>query len=171
MKADLIGVHMPTTYSHFGILLFAQGNWSERDGNEVYDLFRKKDYGDAFWTRDSNTNCDLCRQAFAILGEIKGNNDGIVLVGGHDVDMFEVPGILELARFFSSETRIKKFIFFQGGPIKRRTRGGKQQEEIILQERLKPMKVSSKEFIEILEQGEFEEEILYEVTRDYKFGK
>ena len=154
---------VPISYLHFGSLVFAQGKWDQKDRNGVMEIVRAhhRDLPNLYRT-NFPTSCDLCTQIHDIFQEIKRNNDGVMYIGHTNLELDE---ILLVTKLFMEDDRIKKFYFFQGGPVKR-TEVGKKHN---IRERLTPKKCTKSEFIEILKNKRFEEEILYEITKDYFF--
>ncbi len=154
---------LPFSYLHYGILIFAQGVWAEREKQGIIDKknTRHRDLPNVYRT-NFPTSCNLCTQIHEIFVEIKGNNDGLMYVGHTNLELAEIELITTL---FMTEQKVKKIYFFQGGPVKR-TEVGKKQN---LRERLIPKKCNVSDFIEILNDKKFEEEILYEVTKDSYF--
>ncbi len=168
---------MPRTahYSHFGILFLAQGAWTSSDEEEIKANLVKVDLGvggPGVFFSSFPTNCDLCNQTREIFEDLQGKNIGFYKIGGHDLDIFELPGIQALAGFFEKETRIKKMYFFQGGPVE--VFGAPNQKRktapVVLRERLSNQRVAIQKFVRLLETGKFQEEVLYEIVRDYEFS-
>lgn len=159
------------SYMHYGVLLFAQGTWSEKDRKQVNELLLnhpKSQSDELFLVKGSYpSNCDLCNQIHEIFSAILGKNDGMMFFT-HDI-WLEISGIKLLTELIGTSEKVKKFYIFQGGPIERNalSKGKftkmKLIKEIILKDRLKFQKVTKKEFFEILDANGFEEEILYEV--------
>jgi len=163
------------SYMHYGVLIFAQGTWSDQERNEV----REKLFHDAKSQSDElylvqgtypSSDCNICNQIHDIFEDLLGKNPGMMFYT-HDI-WLELSGMKLLTKLIFDSDKVKKFYIFQGGSIERsaihqRKFGRiKLLEEIILKERLTLRKVTKSEFLKILDENEFEEEILYEVIRD-----
>jgi hypothetical protein len=161
------------SYMHYGVLLFAQGTWNDKDRKKVHEMLSShpKSQSDELYLFQGAypSNCKICNQIYELFSEILGKNDGMMFYT-HDI-WLEISGMKLLTELVFKSEEVKKFYIFQGGPIERSAMSKgkfirmKLIEEIILKERLKPQKVTKKEFLEILDTDRFEEEILYEVVR------
>ena len=155
------------SYMHYGVLIFAQGSWRERDKEFVMQIVRnhKRDLPNLYRS-DSPTSCDVCIQIHDIFNEIKGKNDGI-LYTTHQL-FLETKEMILITNLMLDDNndKVKKIYIFQGGPVKRAER-----LKINLSERLSNKNVTRADFLKILEEGKFEEEVIYEVIRKKYYSR
>ncbi|MFW9993483.1 MAG: hypothetical protein ACFFD4_15675 [Candidatus Odinarchaeota archaeon] len=162
------------SYEHYGILVFAQGTWREKDKESLLRKIGQRNIHNLY--RSSlPTNCYLCNQIYDIFEEIRGMNDGIIYVAHA---FLEPDAMKEFTDIVLGDERVKKFFLFQGGLVKDkkgnpvvRKKGSppimrRRYHKVDLKERLMLKKCTKSEFIEILEEKEFQYEILYEVTKE-----
>lgn len=151
------------SYHHYGILVFAQGAWSEKDKESLLAKVREeKRQGKLpnLYKVNFPTSCDRCTQIHNIFEEIRRQNDAIEYIS-HDL-WLEIPEIKKFTEIMFDDDKLKKLYIVQGGPVKR-TEVGKK---IDLRARFSPKKNTKTEFLKILNDEKFEEEVLYEVIRD-----
>lgn len=150
------------SYLHYGILVFAQGAWREKEKVSLEEkINQKKREGELpnLFRYTSPFNCDLCNQINDLFEEIKGKNDGIMYFAHENLELDEIKMFTNL---IIDDEMVKKMYMFQGGPVERSKIG----KEINLRERLTPKSCGKSEFVKILEDNEFQLEILYEITKD-----
>lgn len=164
------------SYEHYGILIFAQGAWKEKDKVSVIKNINQLNI-DYLYRASLPNNCDICNQIHDIFAEIKGKNDGIMYVAHA---YLETDSIKKLADHVLDNELVKKIYLFQGGPMKhkkgrpvisnRNIREIKvkrrKYQDVILKERLISEKYTKSDFIKLLEQNGFQFDVLYEITRD-----
>ncbi|MHA2084245.1 MAG: hypothetical protein ACXAEB_06780 [Candidatus Thorarchaeota archaeon] len=143
------------SYQHYGILVFPQGVWHEKDIEALGTKIGKAHIEDLYRT-NFPTDCDLCNQLKDIFDEIKRNNKGLMYISSAHL---WPEAIVKFTNLALDEDKVKKFYFFQGGPVKYK------KERVVLRERMTPKRVTKDEFIKVLEIDDLQDEILYEVIR------
>jgi len=158
------------SYAHYGVLLFPQGAWADRDETSVREMVKSNHRETPNLFKSSYpSSCNYCNQIHELFQEILGKNKGLIYCG--HVIYLEFDEMKIIANFLDNE-KVKKIYLFQGGPLQRdevsvRSSGRIKSKEIIIKDRLKPLKVMKSEFLQILEQEKFEQEILYEIVMKY----
>ncbi len=163
------------SYLHYGVLVFAQGKWREQDYLEIskklHDESVKNNIDDLpLYESNPSDYCKICDQIYHLLTELLGDNDGLKY-SAHQL-MIENNGMKILVETCFNLDKIKKIFIFQGGKIERKdyniTKFGSPalKNPINLKERLKNMKISKTEFLNLLQEEKFEEDVLYEIIRD-----
>ncbi|MHA1449603.1 MAG: hypothetical protein ACTSP4_09315 [Candidatus Hodarchaeales archaeon] len=157
------------SYEHYGILVFAQGAWREKDRESLIRKVGQANILDLYRYTLPN-NCYLCNQIFEIFSDLQGKNSGIMYVAHA---YLEPEAIIEFTELVLSDELVKKFFLFQGGPVKKiradPKRKHRKYHEVILKDRLKREKYPESVFLELLRENSFQMEVLYEVTRNNYF--
>ena len=166
-------------YEHFCILIFAQGTWKETDKVSVRNLIRGKvrsmkevsyNIFDKLTYRDQMpiyADCHLCQPIYKMFEEFKGNNDGILYQGHHYLipeDDFD--DLKCLANLIISHNQVKKFylLYLDGFREIKRTILDKMNLEQF-KEKLKFKKCTINDFILIIDNNNFKDRTVYEITK------
>lgn len=110
------------TYEHFCLIIFAQGNWNEKDRESIrsplrdkhnektdspYPLFTKLIYREKM---PKYADCKLCQPIYELLMELKGTNEGIIFQGHHYlIPEDDMEDMKELTDLILSNDNVKKF--------------------------------------------------------------
>ena len=159
------------SYMHYGVLLFPQGAWSEKDEDSVRKMVKDNhEQTQNLFYSSYPSNCDYCNQIHKIFHEILGKNKGLIYVG--HVIYLEDDEMKVIANFLDHD-KVKKIYLFQGGILEKnkdvtlKKSGRIQSKDIVIKDRLKPLKVSKEEFQSIIDEKKFEEETFYEIIKAF----
>ena len=169
------------TYEHLCILIFAQGTWKESDKISILNPLRKerKLYPDdpyPFFLKlthqeeePSYGDCSLDPLIYQILKQIQGKSDGILFLGHHYLvfpdDIF---GLKKFTDLVLSHKKVKKFYLLyldSLGEIKRTIIS--KFDFSTLKNMLSFEKCTQPAFLELLDNNEFQERVIYEVSKKY----
>jgi hypothetical protein len=166
-------------YEHFCVLIFAQGTWKETDRDSVRSLIREKvksvkeasyNIFDKLTYREQMpiyADCHLCQPIYKMFEEFKGNNDGILYQGHHYLipeDDFD--DLKCLANLIISHNKVKKFyiLYIDGfGEIKRTILNNMNLEQF--KEKLIFKKCAINDFLLLIDNNNFENRTVYEITK------
>lgn len=159
------------SYLHYGVLLFPQGAWTDKDEESVKKMVRDdhKETPNLFQS-SYPSNCNYCNQTHELLQGLLGKNKGLIYVG--HVIYLENDEMKVIAKFLDHK-KVKKIYLFQGGPLQRneisvKSSGRIKSKDIVIKDRLKPLKVTKIEFYKIIDETKFEEEVIYEIFKTHK---
>ena len=167
------------TYEHFCLIIFAQGNWNEKDRQSIRSRLRdkrneKKDLPYPLFTKlvyreekPKYADCKLCEPIYDMLMELKGSNDGIIYQGHHYlIPEDDMEDIKDLADLILGDNKVKKFylLYFDSFHEIKKT--------IIptitlndLKEKMTTKKCKIEVFKEIIDEKKFQSRIIYEVLK------
>lgn len=168
------------TYEHLSILIYAQGTWKESDRLSVLDPLRKerKLYPDdpypfilklTLRTKEPNySDCNLDPLIYQIMKQIQGNTDGILYLGHHYLTLpDDILGMKKFTDIVMGHKKVKKFYLLyidSLGEIKRTIIS--KFDFAALKNMVSFEKYTRSAFLELLDNNEFKERVIYEVTRE-----
>jgi len=166
-------------YEHFCVLIFAQGTWNDKDRESILNPLQEKHNEQRdnpyhlylkLTRRDSMpqySDCQLCRPIYEMLEELKGQNDALLFQGHHYLIIEDdVEDLKDLAKFLLSKDKVKKvYVLYLDSfkEIKRTVISTMSLQD--LKEKVAQKRVSTSEFIKILQENSFSSRTIYEITK------
>ncbi len=166
-------------YEHFCVLIYGQGQWSERDRQSIEQPIRKvittytPDQYPFFLKLTKRTepfspgSCTICGPASDLLQELKGQADGIIYLGHHYIiPEDDLEDMATFIRMVFDNEKVKKMymLYFDGfGEVKKTELSQWNLETLKLHIETKTCNKS--QFLTDLESGKFENRVLYEIVK------
>ena len=166
-------------YEHFFVLIFAQGNLNDKERESLLKPLREKhneQRDDPYHLflkltrRDSvpeYSDCQLCRPIYELLEEIKGQNDVLLFQGHHYLILEDdIEDLKDLVNLVLSKDSVKKlYLLYLDSfkEIKKTVINNMNLQD--LKEKLAQKRVSTSEFIDILDENNFSSRTIYEITK------
>ncbi|HEC37778.1 MAG TPA: hypothetical protein ENI29_06045 [bacterium] len=166
-------------YEHFSVLIFAQGTWKEKDRERVKKPIREKHDDTSenpypFFSKltlrrnpPEFADCPLCHRLYELFKEFTGPNDFILYQGHHYLIMEEdMEDMEELVKIILSNDKVKKiFILYIKGFSSIKTTEIHSMKLDDLKRKLRFQKYNYKDFLKILSNNTFEDQVVYQVLK------
>ncbi len=166
-------------YEHFCVLIFAQGTWNEKDRESIlthlqekhneqrddpYHLYLKLTRRDKM---PQYSDCQICRPIYEMFEEIKGQNDALLFQGHHYLILEDdVEDLKDLVKFLLSKDKVKKlYLLYLDGFKEIKKTVIRMMSLQDLKEKLTRKRVSQTKFINSLNEMNFSNRTLYEITK------
>ena len=166
-------------YEHFCVLIFAQGTWNDKDRESLlkplqekhneqrdnsYHLFLKLTRRDSM---PQYSDCQLCRPIYELFEEIKGQNNVLLFQGHHylilEDDMEDLKYLVKLVLSKDSVKKLYLLYLDSFKEIKKTVISTMNLQD--LKDKLAQKRVSTPEFIDILNENNFSSRTIYEITK------
>ncbi len=169
-----MGKRSRKTSTHLSLLLFAQNTWSLNNKNNItariHNMLNTHTASFLIGTTDhKNEQCIICSQLYDLLKKIQGKSDGRLFISHNILDTFYIwdphqrNEVIEFTHQIFQEKCIKKFYILQIDSFSEHIT---QTKDFSLVDLISHDKIPKNRFVEILDQGIFKANILYEIVRD-----